>query len=58
VTDNPIIILSRITFEVSVRLLGGLIVLGYTIAATLKRSSHVFSDGDDTIKIDWLEQLS
>jgi hypothetical protein len=57
VTDNPFIISSRITFEVSVRLLGGLIVLGYTLAATLKRSSHVFFDGEDTVKIDWLEQL-
>ncbi|KQJ92235.1 hypothetical protein BRADI_4g42410v3 [Brachypodium distachyon] len=32
--------------------------LGYTIAAILKRSSRVFSDGKATVKIDWLEQLS
>ncbi|KAL2904828.1 Inorganic pyrophosphatase TTM2 [Bienertia sinuspersici] len=32
--------------------------LGYTIAAILKRNSHVFSDGRVTVKIDWLEQLS
>ncbi|KAF0934913.1 hypothetical protein E2562_028909 [Oryza meyeriana var. granulata] len=58
VTDNPFIISPRITFEVSVRLLGGLMALGYTIAAILKRSSHVFSDGRATVKIDWLEQLN
>ncbi|KAK1388226.1 hypothetical protein POM88_016404 [Heracleum sosnowskyi] len=43
VTDSPFII-SPITFEVSVRLLGGLMALGYTIATILKRSSHIFSD--------------
>ncbi|KAK6116396.1 hypothetical protein DH2020_049858 [Rehmannia glutinosa] len=44
VTDAPFVISPRITFEVSVRLLGGLMALGYTIAAILKRSSHVFCD--------------
>jgi len=58
VTDNSFIISPRITFEVSVRLLGGLMALGYTIAAILKRSSRVFSDGKATVKIDWLEQLN
>ncbi|PKU86937.1 RING-box protein 1a [Dendrobium catenatum] len=58
VTDNPFIISPRITFEVSVRLLGGLMALGYSIAAILKRSSHVFSDDRVTVKIDWLEQLN
>uniref|UniRef100_A0A0D9YX60 CYTH domain-containing protein n=1 Tax=Oryza glumipatula TaxID=40148 RepID=A0A0D9YX60_9ORYZ len=58
VTDNPFIISPRITFEVSVRLLGGLMALGYTIAAILKRKSRVFSDGKATVKIDWLEQLN
>ncbi|CAL9128108.1 unnamed protein product [Musa textilis] len=57
VTDSPFIISPRITFEVSVRLLGGLMALGYTIAAILKRSSHVFSDDRVIVKIDWLEQL-
>lgn len=32
--------------------------LGYTIAAILKRSSHVFSDDRVSVKIDWLEQLN
>ena len=58
VTDNPFIISPRISFEVSVRLLGGLMALGYTIAAILKRSSHVFSDDKVNVKIDWLEKLN
>lgn len=32
--------------------------LGYTIAAILKRSSHVLSDERVCVKIDWLEQLN
>ncbi|WCJ35737.1 Phosphoribulokinase / Uridine kinase family [Euphorbia peplus] len=58
VTDIPFVISPRITFEVSVRLLGGLMALGYTIATILKRSSHVFSDDKICVKIDWLEQLN
>ncbi|KAK6790555.1 hypothetical protein RDI58_009636 [Solanum bulbocastanum] len=57
VTDSPFVISPRISFEVSVRLLGGLMALGYTMAAILKRSSHVFSDERVCVKIDWLEQL-
>ena len=40
------------------RLLGGLMALGYTIATILKRKSHVFSDHRVCVKIDWLEQLN
>ncbi|KAK9064694.1 hypothetical protein SSX86_016076 [Deinandra increscens subsp. villosa] len=58
VTDSPFVISPRITFEVSVRLLGGLMALGYTIASILKRSSHVFCDDRVSVKIDWLEQIS
>jgi hypothetical protein len=58
VTDSPFIISPRITFEVSVRLLGGLMALGYTIASILKRSSHIFSDERVCVKTDWLEQLN
>ncbi|KAM5567549.1 inorganic pyrophosphatase TTM2 [Rosa sericea] len=58
VTDNPFVISPRITFEVSVRLLGGLMALGYTIATILKRSSHVFFNDGVCVKIDWLEQLN
>ncbi|KAI4314022.1 hypothetical protein L6164_026965 [Bauhinia variegata] len=58
VTDNPFVISPRITFEVSVRLLGGLMALGYTIATILKRNSQVFSDDRVFVKLDWLEQLN
>ncbi|KAL8229055.1 hypothetical protein R6Q57_013955 [Mikania cordata] len=58
VTDAPFVISPRITFEVSVRLLGGLMALGYTIASILKRSSHVFCDDRVCVKIDWLEQMN
>ncbi|XP_044477269.1 inorganic pyrophosphatase TTM1-like [Mangifera indica] len=58
VTDSPFIISPRITFEVSVRLLGGLMALGYTIATILKRTSHIFSSDRVCVKTDWLEQLN
>ncbi|XP_061340725.1 inorganic pyrophosphatase TTM2 [Gastrolobium bilobum] len=58
VTDNPFVISPRITFEVSVRLLGGLMALGYTIATILKRNSHIFFDERVCLKLDWLEQLN
>ncbi|KAK8604278.1 hypothetical protein V6N13_099225 [Hibiscus sabdariffa] len=58
VTDIPFVISPRITFEVSVRLLGGLMALGYTISAIIKRNSHIFSDDNVCVKIDWLEQLN
>ncbi|KAH0938471.1 hypothetical protein HID58_005932 [Brassica napus] len=58
VTDRPFIISPRITFEVSVRLLGGLMALGYTIATILKRKSHIFDDEKVIVKTDWLEQLN
>ncbi|EPS73390.1 hypothetical protein M569_01362 [Genlisea aurea] len=58
VTDAPFVISPRITFEVSVKLLGGLMALGYTIATILKRNSHIFRDERVCVKIDWLEQLN
>ena len=45
------------SFEVTVRLLGGLMALGYTITTILKRASQGFSDERVCIKIDKLEQL-
>ncbi|GBG80950.1 hypothetical protein CBR_g31507 [Chara braunii] len=57
VTDGPFIISPRITFEVSVRILGGLMALGYEMGTILKRSSHVFHDDHVTIKLDTFEQL-
>ncbi|KAK4750780.1 hypothetical protein SAY87_004262 [Trapa incisa] len=58
VMDSPFIISPRITFEVSVRLLGGLMALGYTIASILKRRSHIFSSDRICVKTDWLEQIN
>ncbi|KAJ6891277.1 inorganic pyrophosphatase TTM2-like [Populus alba x Populus x berolinensis] len=58
VADVPFIISPRITFEVTVKLLSGLMALGYTIAAILQRSSHIFSDDRVCVKIDWLGQLN
>ncbi|KAJ6982288.1 hypothetical protein NC653_025410 [Populus alba x Populus x berolinensis] len=58
VADLPFIISPRITFEVTVKLLSGLMALGYTIAAILQRSSHIFSDDRVCVKIDWLGQLN
>ncbi|KAG6488550.1 inorganic pyrophosphatase TTM2-like [Zingiber officinale] len=58
VTDNPFIMSPRITFQVGVRLLGGLMALGYSIATILKRNSHVFSDDRVIVKLDYLEQLN
>ncbi|CAA7036175.1 unnamed protein product [Microthlaspi erraticum] len=43
VTDTPFVISPRITFEVSVLLLGGFMALGYTMATILERNSHVFA---------------
>eukprot|EP00850_Spirogloea_muscicola_P012691 SM000083S22738 [mRNA] locus=s83:264280:268574:+ [translate_table: standard] len=59
VTDGPFIISPRITFEVSVRLLGGLMALGYEMSTILKRTSQVYIDSDShvTVKLDKLEQL-
>ena len=41
--------------QVSVRILGGLMALGYEIGSMLKRSSAVWSDDALTIKIDDIE---
>ncbi|GJP31767.1 hypothetical protein CLOM_g8874 [Closterium sp. NIES-68] len=62
VTDGPFIITPRITFSVSVRLLGGLMALGYEIAHIVHRESVVFREQGDassalTVKLDRIEQL-
>ncbi|CAI5469573.1 unnamed protein product [Closterium sp. Yama58-4] len=59
VTDGPFVITPRITFEVSVRLLGGLMALGYEMAHILRRDSRVFRDKQQNIvvKVDRLEQI-
>ncbi|KAK9845894.1 hypothetical protein WJX81_005399 [Elliptochloris bilobata] len=57
VTDGPFIISPRITFEVSVRILGGLMALGYQIGTIMKRTSAVFSDDRITVKLDNVEGM-
>ena len=55
--DGPFLITPSVRFTVSVRTLGGLLSLGYTVGATLRRSSVVFSSegGLVTVKLDTLE---
>jgi hypothetical protein len=57
VTDGGFIISPNVRYEVNVRILGGLMALGYTVGAILKRSSVVLNDeqGLVTIKIDSIE---
>ncbi|KAK9815690.1 hypothetical protein WJX72_008170 [[Myrmecia] bisecta] len=58
VIDGSFIISPRITFEVSVRILGGLMALGYEIGTIMKRTSTVYSDERLTIKIDDIEGMN
>ncbi|KAL0801771.1 hypothetical protein Bca101_056947 [Brassica carinata] len=58
VTASPFVISPRITFEVNVRLLGGLMTMGYKVATILKRKSHIFDDDKVIVKTDCLEQLN
>ena len=59
VTDGPFIISPGISFEVSVKILGGLMALGYDIYIILKRKSVQFMDPDRpedlVIKLDTIE---
>ncbi|KIZ05000.1 hypothetical protein MNEG_2962 [Monoraphidium neglectum] len=59
VTEGPFIISPRITFEVSVRVLGGLMALGYEIGTIMRRKTVTFKSGDDelTVKLDEIENL-
>lgn len=57
VTDGPIMISPRIKFGVGVRILGGLMALGYEVGAILKRRGREWSDDLLTIKVDWIESL-
>lgn len=57
VTDGPFIIAPRITFEVNVRILGGLMALGYEIAVIMKRTSTTLATDDIQIKYDVIDGL-
>ena len=45
------------SLQVSVRILGGLMALGYEIGTMLRRSSSVYSDEQLTIKLDDIEGM-
>lgn len=57
VCDGDVMISPRIKFEVGVRILGGLMALGYEVGAIMKRRSRTWSDEMLEIKIDWIEGL-
>lgn len=46
-----------VAMQVSVRILGGLMALGYEIGSILKRTSAVFSDGQICVKLDSIEGM-
>lgn len=55
--DGDVMISPRIKFEVGVRILGGLMALGYEVGAIMKRRSKEWSDELLSVKIDWIEGL-
>ena len=57
VCDGDVMISPRIKFEVGVRILGGLMALGYEVGAIMKRRSREWSDELISVKIDWIEGL-
>jgi len=57
VVDGPFIISPRISFEVGVRVLGGLMALGYEIGTIMKRTSATLTDGALTVKLDDIEGM-
>lgn len=59
VTEGDFIISPRIQFEVSVRVLGGLMALGYEIGTIMRRTSTIMAapSGDVTVKFDDVENL-
>lgn len=57
VTEGPFMISPRISFEVSVRILGGLMALGYEIGTIVKRKTVTIASDDVVIKFDDIEKL-
>lgn len=57
VVDDPFIISPRVSFEVPVRLLGGLMALGYTIGSLMSRMSFRVVCKDVCVKWDRLDKL-
>lgn len=57
VTEGPFVISPRIAFEVSVRVLGGLMALGYEIGTIMKRTSTSYHNEEVSVKFDDIEGL-
>ncbi|PRW57239.1 Uridine-cytidine kinase C [Chlorella sorokiniana] len=57
VVEGHFIISPRVTFEVPVRILGGLMALGYEIGSIMRRTSEVYSDDSLTVKFDHIEGM-
>lgn len=50
--EGHFIISPRVTFEVPVRILGGLMALGYEIGTIMRRTSRSFADDELVVKLD------
>ena len=57
IVDEPFIVSPRVSFEVPVKLLGGLMALGYTIGSLMSRLSFRVVAKDVCIKWDRIEKL-
>eukprot|EP00192_Tetraselmis_astigmatica_P003476 CAMPEP_0117693736 /NCGR_PEP_ID=MMETSP0804-20121206/27046_1 /TAXON_ID=1074897 /ORGANISM="Tetraselmis astigmatica, Strain CCMP880" /LENGTH=590 /DNA_ID=CAMNT_0005507323 /DNA_START=73 /DNA_END=1843 /DNA_ORIENTATION=+ len=57
VTDGPFIISPRISFEVNVRILGGLMALGYEIGTIMRRCTTVWKGPGYTVKRDEIDGM-
>lgn len=57
VLNDPFIVSPRVTFEVPVRILGGLMALGYTIGTIMSRTSFRVVCKDISIKWDRIDKL-
>lgn len=58
VTEGNLVISPSMSFEVPVRVLSGLMSLGYQIGAILKRQSKIFPGKEVTCKVDEISQLN
>lgn len=57
IRESGFIISPRIEFSIDVRTLGGLMALGYKIAAVMHRSSDIFGNDKVSITLDEIQQL-
>lgn len=57
IVDDPFIVSPRVSFEVPVRLLGGLMALGYTIGSIMSRMSFRVVCKSCCVKWDKLDKL-